>query len=620
MFKAEVEWNSPEEFKDLSKYPYIAIDLETKDPHLKSKGSGSIVGDGEIVGIAVAVEGWSGYYSFGHQQGNFFDERSVMRWIKDVCALPCTKIFHNAMYDVCWLRSYGVKINGHIIDTMVMASLLDENRQSYSLNALSYLELGETKEESVLKDIADRSGVDSKAELWKLPAMAVGAYAEKDAELTLKLFKLFSQKIKNEKLEQIFNLETQLFPCLVDMRFLGVRVDVEGAHKLKQQLAAEEKELLQKIKRETQVDVQIWAARSIAQVFEKLHLPYKRTEKTNSPSFTKNFLSTHTNPVVKHIAKAREINKAHTTFIDTIIKYQHKGRIHADINPIRSDSGGTITGRFSYSNPNLQQIPARNKQLGPLIRSLFIPERDHTWGCFDYSQQEPRLVVHFAAESEAINNDSVKDIVSRFKENKVDFHRVVADMADIPREQAKTINLGLFYGMGKAKLQAELGLETREEAEKLFEKYHNSVPFVQDLMNSTSRDASNKGEIQTILGRVCRFDKWEESAYTPGRLKVPMTWEEAHSKYGDRIRRAFTYKALNKLIQGSAADMTKKAMLDLYNEKIIPHIQIHDELDLSVESDKQAKKIIDIMQNAVKLHIPNKVDYESGKNWGDIYD
>ena len=620
MFKPETEWNSPEEFKDLSKYPYIAIDLETKDPHLKSKGSGSIVGDGEIVGIAVAVEGWSGYYSFGHQQGNFFDERSVMRWIKDVCALPCTKIFHNAMYDVCWLRAYGVKINGHIIDTMVMASLLDENRQSYSLNALSYLELGETKEESVLKDVADRSGVDSKAELWKLPAMAVGAYAEKDAELTLKLFKLFSQKIKNEKLEQIFNLETQLFPCLVDMRFLGVRVDVEGAHKLKQQLAAEEKELLQKIKRETQVDVQIWAARSIAQVFEKLHLSYKRTEKTDSPSFTKNFLSTHTNPIVKHIAKAREINKAHTTFIDTIIKYQHKGRIHADINPIRSDSGGTITGRFSYSNPNLQQIPARNKQLGPLIRSLFIPERDHTWGCFDYSQQEPRLVVHFAAESEAINNDSVKDIVHRFKENKVDFHGVVADMADIPREQAKTINLGLFYGMGKAKLQAELGLETREEAEKLFEKYHNSVPFVQDLMNSTSRDASNKGEIQTILGRVCRFDKWEESAYTPGRLKVPMTWEEAHSKYGDRIRRAFTYKALNKLIQGSAADMTKKAMLDLYNEKIIPHIQIHDELDLSVESDKQAKKIIDIMQNAVKLHIPNKVDYESGKNWGDIYD
>ena len=622
MFKPETEWNSPEEFKDLSNYPYIAIDLETRDPNLKSRGSGAIIGDGDIVGIAVAVEGWSGYYSFGHQQGNFFDEKRVMSWIKDVCALPCTKIFHNAMYDVCWLRAYGVKINGHIIDTMVMASLLDENRMSYSLNALSYLELGETKEESVLKDVADRSGVDSKAELWKLPAMAVGAYAEKDAELTLKLFKLFSQKIKTEKLEKVFDLETRLFPCLVDMKFLGVRVDVEKAHKLKQELAQEEKKLLHKIKKETGEDVQIWAAKSIAKVFDYLKLSYEKTAKTKAPSFTKNYLSTHPHETVKLIAKAREINKAHTTFIDTIIKYQYKGRIHADINPIRSDSGGTITGRFSYSNPNLQQIPARNKELGPKIRSLFLPERDHTWGCFDYSQQEPRLVVHFAAESENINDDIVKNIVLKFqeKDKKFDFHKVVAEMADIPREQAKVINLGLFYGMGKAKLQAELGLETREEAEKLFEKYHDSVPFVQELMISTSREASNKGEIETILGRVCRFDKWEESAFTPGKLKVPMTWEEAHSKHGERIRRAFTYKALNKLIQGSAADMTKKAMLDLYDEKIIPHIQIHDELDISVESEKQKNKIIDIMEEAVKLKVPNKVDYESGENWGDIYD
>ena len=322
-------------------------------------------------------------------------------------------------------------------------------------------------------------------------------------------------------------------------------MDVEKAHKLKQELAQEEKKLLHKIKKETGEDVQIWAAKSIAKVFDYLKLSYEKTAKTKAPSFTKNYLSTHPHETVKLIAKAREINKAHTTFIDTIIKYQYKGRIHADINPIRSDSGGTITGRFSYSNPNLQQIPARNKELGPKIRSLFLPERDHTWGCFDYSQQEPRLVVHFAAESENINDDIVKNIVLKFqeKDKKFDFHKVVAEMADIPREQAKVINLGLFYGMGKAKLQAELGLETREEAEKLFEKYHDSVPFVQELMISTSREASNKGEIETILGRVCRFDKWEESAFTPGKLKVPMTWEEAHSKHGERIRRAFTYKA-----------------------------------------------------------------------------
>ena len=403
------------------------------------------------------------------------------------------------------------------------------------------------------------------------------------------------------------------------MRFLGVRVDIQKAHQLKDKLIEQEKLCLQEVKKETQVDVQIWAARSIAKVFEKLHLPYKRTEKTNSPSFTKNFLSEHSHPLVKKIAKAREINKAHTTFIDTIIRYEHKGRIHADINQIRSDQGGTVTGRFSYSNPNLQQIPARNKDLGPLIRSLFIPEEGHKWGCFDYSQQEPRLVVHFAATTAGIKDDpSVREIIDNYSNNDIDFHKAVADMAGIDRTQAKTINLGLFYGMGKAKLQAELGLNTKQEAEELFNQYHDRVPFVRNLMNEVSKWASRDGEIRTLLGRGCRFNKWEPAQFG---MHTPMTWEEAVKKYGEnRIRRAFTYKALNKLIQGSAADMTKKSMLDLYKEGIVAHIQIHDELDLSVESEDKAKKVVEIMENAVKLEVPNKVDYESGKNWGDIYD
>jgi DNA polymerase I-like protein with 3'-5' exonuclease and polymerase domains len=319
------------------------------------------------------------------------------------------------------------------------------------------------------------------------------------------------------------------------------------------------------------------------------------------------------------IAKAREINKAHTTFIDTILKFTHKGRIHADINPIRSDQGGTVTGRFSYANPNLQQIPARNKELGPMIRSLFLPEVDHKWGCFDYSQQEPRLVVHYAATTEPICFDeSVTKIVEKFKNNSVDFHKIVADMAGISRDQAKTINLGLFYGMGKAKLQAELGLNTKEEAEVLFNQYHNNVPFVKELMNKTSQFAQTSGSIGTLLGRRCRFNKWEPMTFG---MHTAMSFEEAERTYGrGRIRRAMTYKALNKLIQGSAADMTKKAMLDLYKEGIIPHIQIHDELDISVKDDNHAKKIVEIMEGAVTLAIPNKVDYESGETWGDIYD
>ena len=620
MIKAQTEWNSPTSFPDLKDHKYIAIDLETRDPGLKSRGSGALIGEGEIVGIAVAVEGWSGYYSFGHLEQNHFDEVTVIAWIKDVCALPATKIFHNAMYDVCWLRAYGVKINGHIVDTMVMAALVDENKFSYSLNSASYEYLGEVKDETALKEAASEAGVDPKAEMWKLPDMFVGSYAEQDAELTLKLFKKLSTEIKSQDLTKVFDLETQLFPGLIEMKIKGVRVDVQKAHTLKKELASQEETLLLKVKKETGIEPQIWAARSIAKVFDKLGLEYERTKKTQAPSFTKNFLQEHTHPLVQCIAKARETNKAHTTFIDTIIKHQYKGRIHADINPIRGVGGGTVTGRFSYSNPNLQQIPARNKQLGPLIRSLFIPEEKHTWGCFDYSQQEPRLVVHYAASSQKLRDEEeVKRIVSEFNHNDVDFHQIVADMAEIPRLQAKTINLGLFYGMGKAKLQAELGLNTKDEAEKLFDKYHNRVPFVKDLMNNTSRDASGSGYITTLLGRKCRFDKWEEAVYNPGVLKIPMSHAEAEKKYGgEYIRRAFTYKALNKLIQGSAADMTKKAMLDLYKEGIVPHIQVHDELDISVESPEQAKKIIEIMENAVKLNIPNKVDYEEGNNWGEI--
>jgi len=620
MIKAQTEWNSPTSFPDLKDHKYIAIDLETRDPGLKSRGSGALIGEGEIVGIAVAVEGWSGYYSFGHLEQNHFDEVTVMAWIKDVCALPATKIFHNAMYDVCWLRAYGVKINGHIVDTMVMAALVDENKFSYSLNSASYEYLGEVKDETALKEAAKEYGVDPKAEMWKLPDMFVGSYAEQDAELALKLFKKLSTEIKSQKLTKIFDLETQLFPGLIEMKIKGVRVDVQKAHALKKQLASQEETLLLKVKKETGIEPQIWAARSIAKVFQKLGLEHKTTLKSKAPSFTKNFLSNHKHPLVQCIAKAREINKAHTTFIDTIIKHQYKGRIHADINPIRGVGGGTVTGRFSYSNPNLQQIPARNKQLGPMIRSLFIPEENHKWGCFDYSQQEPRLVVHYAASSQKLRDEEeVKRIVSEFNHNDVDFHQIVADMAEIPRSQAKVINLGLFYGMGKAKLQAELGLSTKDEAEKLFNKYHSRVPFVRDLMSNTSRDASGSGYITTLLGRKCRFDKWEEAVYNPGVLKVPMSHAEAEKKYGgESIRRAFTYKALNKLIQGSAADMTKRAMLDLYNEGIVPHIQVHDELDISVESPEQAKKIIEIMENAVKLNIPNKVDYEEGNNWGEI--
>jgi DNA polymerase I-like protein with 3'-5' exonuclease and polymerase domains len=592
MLMPTTEWVAPKEFPDLRSAEEIAIDLETRDPDLKKLGSGSIVGNGEVVGIAVAVDGYKNYFPIAHGEGPNMDRDKVLRWFKDICESPATKIFHNAMYDVCWIRNLGIKINGLIIDTMIAASIIDENRYNYTLNALSWVYLNKGKNESLLNKAAKERGLDPKADMWKLPASEVGAYAEEDAALTLELWNHLKRIIVEEDLQDIFNLETDLFPCLVDMRHLGVRVDIEKADQLKTALAVKEQNLLQQIKIETGVDTQIWAARSIAKVFDKLNLPYDVTEKTKSPSFTKNFISNHNHPVVRMIAEARKINKVSTTFIDTILEHEHNGRIHADINQIRSDDGGTVTGRFSYANPNLQQIPARDPDTGPLIRSLFIPEEGCKWGTFDYSQQEPRLVTHYGIRFEY---ESAKVIADSYENDpNTDFHKLVAELANIDRKEAKTINLGLFYGMGKGKLMNELDL-TKDKAEELFAKYHSTVPFVKQLTNGVMAAAQQRGKIKTILGRRCRFPKYEPilrgsdwGTFVPAEDHETMLELKQMGPYlldddGNQIkdkdgnpqknywhnnghRRAFTYKALNKLIQGSAADMTKKAMVDLYKE------------------------------------------------------
>ena len=644
MLMPTTEWVAPTEFPDLRSAKEIAIDLETRDPDLKKLGSGAIRKNGEVVGIAVAVDGYKNYFPIAHGEGPNMDRDKVLSWFKDICESPAIKIFHNAMYDVCWIRSMGIKINGLIIDTMIAASLIDENRYNYTLNALSWVYLNKGKNETLLNAAAKERGLDPKADMWKLPASEVGAYAEQDAALTLELWKHLERIIIEDDLQDIFNLETDLFPCLVDMRFLGVRVDVSKANQLKTELAEKEKKLLQEVEKQTGIETQIWAARSIAQVFDKLGLPYDVTEKTSAPSFTKNFITNHKHPVVRMIAEARKINKVSTTFIDTILDHEYNGRIHADINQIRSDDGGTVTGRFSYSNPNLQQIPARDPYTGPLVRSLFIPEEGMKWGTFDYSQQEPRLVAHYALR---FGYDTAQIIADSYASDpSTDFHQIVADMAKIQRKEAKTINLGLFYGMGKAKLQNELNV-TKEKAEELFSRYHVEAPFVKQLMNGVMSVAQGKGRIKTLLGRRCRFPKYEPilrgsdwGTFVPaedhetmlelkemGPYLKDQDGEVIKDKngnpkknywYNNGHRRAFTYKALNKLIQGSAADMTKKAMVDLYKEGYLAHIQIHDELDFSIESDKQAGIIKEIMEQAVDLKVPNKVDYESGPNWGEI--
>ena len=405
----------------------------------------------------------------------------------------------------------------------------------------------------------------------------------------------------------------ELLPILIDMRRTGIRIDEEKASQLKKEFKIKETELLNKIKKETTIDVDIWAARSVAQVFDRLGVDYPRTPKSDEPSFTQNWLVNCNNPRAQLVRQAREINKFHSTFIDSIQRYVHKGRIHSEINQLRSDQGGTVSGRLSYSNPNLQQIPARNKEFGDKIRSLFLPEEGRQWGSFDYSQQEPRLVAHYAASVNA-NFTGADDFIKSYQNEEADFHQLVADMAGISRTQAKTINLGLFYGMGKAKLSKELGID-KDNAERLLIKYNDRVPFVKKLANEVTNSASKYGFIRTIRGRKCRFDMWEPATFG---MNKAMQYEEAKAIYGNNIRRAFTYKALNRLIQGSAADQTKQAMIDCFKAGYKPMLQIHDELCFSVNSEEDIKPIKQKMETAIEnLKVPFSVDVAMGKSWGE---
>ena len=451
--------------------------------------------------------------------------------------------------------------------------------------------------------------------MWRLNSRFVGAYAEKDAELTLKLWNMMHVGLKEQSLMDVFNLETSLLPVLLDMREKGVKVNIDGAEAAKKKLISLKKDLIADIKNETGVSVEPWVAKSVASVFDHHNLYYERTENNGQPSFTKAFLQACSHPVAAKILRLRELDKASNTFIDNILKFAHKGRIHCEFHQLRSDDGGTVTGRFSSSNPNLQQIPARDPEIKAMIRGLFIPDDDCKWGSFDYSSQEPRLLVHYCASMGAkYRSPMIDSVVDEYHKGDADFHQMVADMANISRKQAKTVNLGIMYGMGVGKLSHTMDI-SKDEAKALLAQYHEKVPFVKGLADLVSAQASAHGKIRTMSGRLCRFDMWEPKTF--GYSK-PMKLEQAQKEYGPILRRAFTYKALNRLIQGSAADQTKVAMAECYKEGLVPLLTVHDELCFNVESEKQAAKITEIMENSTPLKVPSKVDQELGDNWGEV--
>jgi DNA polymerase I-like protein with 3'-5' exonuclease and polymerase domains len=620
------DWNIPPEYPDLTGYKEVAVDLETYDPNIKTLGPGWARKDGHIIGIAVAAGEYQGYFPIRHENSHNLDPKFTMRWLKKQLSVPdMNVIMHNATYDAGWLRAEGIEIKGRIIDTMISGALVNENRWSFGLDSMARDFAAVRKNERLLQAAAKDWGVDPKAEMYKLPPKYVGAYAEQDAVATLKLWQALKIELESQELWHIWDIENGLIPCMLDMRTQGVRVDLDKAEQNKKLIRKQSKLLRGKIEKEAGMEVDIWASASIQKMFDKLGMEYPRTEikenedtgKTTggAPSFTKSWLNNHPAEVCQQLVKLREFDKADATFIDSILRHEHNGRIHTELHSTRRDEGGTVTGRFSSSNPNLQQIPARDPDIKKMIRGLFIPEDGMKWGSFDYSSQEPRLLVHFAASvPSALRSHVVDNVVEEFNSGDVDLHQMVADLAGITRKQAKTVNLGIMYGMGVAKLADQLGIPAGD-AKDLIKRHRSKVPFVKQLADMATKQADKNGQIRTLLGRKCRFHLWEPIKFGVGK---PLPHEQALKEYGKDIKRAFTYKALNRLIQGSAADQTKKAMLDCYNEGLTPMLTVHDELCFNIESQEQTDRIKEIMETGVSLKVPSKIDVDIKEDWGEI--
>jgi len=614
MFPRISEWLPPASFPNLSEAKEIAIDLETCDPNMESLGPGWPRNDGYIVGYAIAVDGWAGYFPVAHAGGGNLDKRIVERWISDVLATPADKIMHNAAYDLGWLRATGFEVNGTIYDTMLAAPVLDENRFAYSLNGLSFDYLKEIKSEQGLKESASDFGVHPKKELWKLPAMHVGDYAEQDAALTLKLWHNLKPLLIKDEVGSIFELETEVLPVLVDITLKGINFNRAQCERHMTEMRRKETEILKYLKSQAGMQVDIWAAQSIAAAFDRLGIQYPKTA-AGAPSFTKSFLDTHEHPMSKMILEARELNKTHGTFLEPYLKHSAKdGRIHTHFNQMRNEEGGTVTGRLSASNPNLQQVPARHEIIGPMVRGLFLPEEGQVWAANDFSSQEPRLLVHYAA---LLGLPGAEKMAQAYREDpNMDFHQMVADLAGIKRKAAKTIGLGLMYGMGKAKLATQLELPM-DEASDLINTFHAKVPFLKGTVDAVMKRIEHPvsgGSIRTLLGRKCRFPLWEPVEWGVNKA---LPREQAVIEYGVRIKRAGTYKGLNRLIQGSAADQTKAGMVALHKAGFRLLLQVHDEVALSVRNIDEAREAADIMAKAVTLEVPSRVDVETGPSWGE---
>lgn len=637
----ETGWSMPTELPDLSSAPCIALDTETKDLDLLDYGPGWARGKGHVVGVSLAVPGgrrW--YFPIRHEveaENNLPPER-VIEWLRHTLGNPKQpKIGANILYDIGWLRHEGIIVRGELFDVQYAEALLDESAE-VGLEVLGQKYLKEGKETSLLYQwCADSYGGNptskQRANLYRSPARLVGPYAESDADLPLRVLEKQWPLLHSQGLLQVFKMECGLIPLLIEMRFAGVTVDIPKAEKLRDDLLAIGQQERKKLRDLVGFDVDINSSESLARAFTKFNLPFNRTAKGNA-SFTKQFLEHVQHPMADIIREIRKVDKLRGTFVESYILDSHiNGKVYGQFHPLRGDEGGTRSGRFSSSTPNLQNLPSRDDILAPMVRGLFIPdEGHHAWRKYDYSQIEYRFLIHFAV------GPGSEDVRRRFNANPdTDYHEMALDLVapqagwDIStpalrkkhRKPVKNINFGLIYGMGVDKLSGDLGL-TRQEGKALFAAYHKGVPFAKATMDAASAEAQRTGVITTMLGRKSRFDLWEPMGY--GEDSVALPYERAIRTYG-QVRRAYTHKALNRRLQGSAADMMKMAMWRCWEDGVfdatgVPRLTVHDELDFSDPGGKAEafREMKHILEHALELRIPIRADGEIGPDWGHVKD
>lgn len=572
---------------------YLCLDLETYDPLLKDSGPGWIRDVGHIVGIGLGWQSKEGnreskYFSIGSDVDTVrnLPANDVLLYIQNLASLGVPILYQKGQYDLGWLWSKAVNLlDTPVYDCMVGAQVINNQMMRYNLDAIAGQWLGQDKQKVSLES---KYGPNVKSHMNRVAYADMEEYTLGDVNLEMDLHEFECTKFDEFDLWRAYELECKVIPITVRMKALGIAIDLELIEKLKKQFGQMEQSLLQGVKRALRIyDLNVWSAGDMEKVFKRLGLQYPRTDPTTRnpiglPSFTSDYLGGIDSPCVVDLLKVRKLHRLRNGFLNSLTELHVNGRIHPDFYSGRGDDGGTVTGRFSCAHPNKQQIPIRTEE-GALLRAIFLADAGRQWCCNDYSQQEPRLGVHYASKFKL---QGIEYWVDKFREDpKADFYTLMTQIASIDRGDSKTITLAKSYGMGAGKMSRKVH-KTEEESHAMLAKFDEDIPWMKDAMNKCIQVGKERGYIKSLYGR---------------RLMLPK--ERPYSIY-------------NHLLQGAAAEQMKQAMVNLWEYTgMIPSSQIHDELNVMVDSKAEGFRVGQLMKEAVELEIPVKVDTGFGENW-----